>query len=145
MKSDDCQRYLEDPEANAGHLAECAECRTLFGESELPFEPKPLALDALPLAPWEGASHRAWPLVFAAIAISVLIAAALCMVAGISPMQIMQRGVSSMAGMRTFVTGAAEGVRNASRAAQVGFGIAVFGVNALLVVLLRKAPRGIDA
>jgi hypothetical protein len=59
-----CDHYLEDPEANAEHLRECESCRALFGGLEQrPVELRPIAHRELPLAPWEGAAHRAWPLV----------------------------------------------------------------------------------
>ena len=54
MKTPDCERYIEEPEANASHLATCDECRALFGANANVPAPK-IDVNALPLAPWEGA------------------------------------------------------------------------------------------
>ena len=79
MNRESCQRYLEDPEANASHLAECAECRALADGLVEDSIPPPsgqagrLSSTSLPLAPWEGAAHRSWPLVAAgALAVAVI-------------------------------------------------------------------------
>jgi len=143
MKTDSCLRYLEDPEANAGHLADCAECRALFGENEVPT--KPLSLDALPLAAWEGASHRAWPLVIGGTVVALIAAAILCFIAGMTPLQVIESSFKSVQAMRVFVLTSAGALREASRGAQLAFGAAFFAVNGVLVLLLRRSPRGIDA
>ena len=143
MKTESCQRYLEDPEANAGHLAECAECRALFAANDVPA--KPLALDALTLAPWEGASHRAWPLVLGGLIVAVLAAAVLCVVSGMTPLQVIESSFKSVQAMRTFVFTSADALRDASRGAQLAFAAAFIVVNGVLVALLRRSPRGIDA
>ena len=64
--NDDCQRALEDPEANAEHLRECAECRAVFDALGVEVDAKPLPVGEMPLASWEGASHRPWGLIGAA-------------------------------------------------------------------------------
>jgi hypothetical protein len=144
MKTESCLRYLEDPEANAGHLADCAECRALFGETD-DVPTKPLALDALPLAPWEGASHRAWPLVISGIVVALISAAVLCVVAGMTPLQVIERAFKSVQSMRAFVFTSADALREAPRGAQLAFAAAFIVVNGVLVALLRRSPRGIDA
>lgn len=143
MKTDSCLRYLEDPEANAGHLEECAECRALFGEHDVPV--KPLALDALPLAAWEGASHRAWPLVLAGFVVASIAAVVLCFIAGMTPLQVVERSFRSVQSMRAFVFTSADALREASRGAQIAFAAAFLVVNGVLFALLRRSPRGIDA
>ena len=50
-----------------------------------------------------------------------------------------------MQNARGFVSGAAIALREASLVVQVGFGLLFVAVNTALVVLLRRAPRGIDA
>ena len=146
MKTDSCLRYLEDPEANAGHLAECAECRALFGgDADVVVPAKPLALDALPLAPWEGASHRSWPLVLAGVVAALIAAAVLCVVAGMTPLHVVESSFKSVQAMRTFVFTSADALRDASRGAQIAFAAAFLVVNGVLVALLRRSPRGIDA
>ena len=133
--NDACQRFAEDPEGNAAHLRECAKCAAIYGGVQT----HALNVDALPLAPWEGAAYRAWPLVIG-VALAVLaIALALCAAAGISP----------------FLAIAIETQTQVSRAAFVYqklrplgpfvFAALFIAVNSLLVLLLRRAPRGIDA
>ena len=143
MKTESCLRYLEDPDANAGHLAECAECRALFGETDV--ATKPLSLSALPMAPWEGASHRAWPIVAVSAVAALAVAAILCFAAGLTPMQIVADVIASMQARRTTVMNLAGVVRDASPMAQVAFAASFLAVNGLLIALLRRAPRGIDA
>jgi hypothetical protein len=147
MTDDACQRYLEDPEANAGHLERCAECRAVNAAlaAKMDVDAAPISLDSLPLAPWEGSSHRAWPLVLGAAAAVIVIAFVLCDLAGISPMHVAETSLTSMEARRDLVRNATEWLRAAPTAMQVAFGVAFIVVNALLVVLLRRAPRGIDA
>lgn len=148
MTDEGCQRYLEDPEANAAHLQTCAECRAMSAAfaAKADIDPlPPIAVDALPLAPWEGAAHRPWPLVLGGTAVVVIIALALCDAAGMSPLHVAESSLASMDAIRSLLRRASQGLRAASIGAQIAFGVAFIIVNALLVVLLRRAPRGIDA
>jgi hypothetical protein len=147
MTDEGCQRYLEDPEANAAHLLTCAECRAVSAAlaAKADAEPRPIAVDALPLAPWEGAAHRPWPLVLGGTAIVVIIALALCDAAGMSPLHVAESSLASMDARRGLLRSATEWLRAAPLLMQVGFGVAFVVVNALLIVLLRRAPRGFDA
>jgi hypothetical protein len=142
-----CQRYLEDPEANAAHLQTCAECRAIAEAlaAKADVEPAPIAVDALPLAPWEGSSHRAWPLVLGASAVVTIVALALLDATGMSVRHVAESSLASIDSVRGLLRSASESLRAASRVAQVAFGAAFVIVNALLVMLLRRAPRGIDA
>jgi hypothetical protein len=143
----ECQRYLEDPEANAAHLQACAECRDISEALgvKADVESAPIDLNALPLAPWEGSSHRPWPLVLGASAVVIIIALALCDAAGMTPVHVAESSLTSMEAVRGFVDGATASLRTASLGWQVAFGAAFLIVNALLVVLLRRSPRGMDA
>lgn len=147
MTDDACKRYLEDPEANAAHLQTCAECRAMSAAlaAKTDVELPEIAVDKLPLAPWEGASHRPWPLVLGATAIVVAIALALAGAAGMSPRHLAESSLASMDAIRGLLRNAAESVRAASLGWQVVFGVAFVVFNGLLVILLRRAPRGIDA
>jgi RNA polymerase sigma factor (sigma-70 family) len=71
-----CEEYLQDPEANAAHVESCAECRAFEDDLALPIEVqhRPMSVDALPLASWEGASHRTWPLVGAGFVAALTLA-----------------------------------------------------------------------
>lgn len=148
MKSESCERYLADPEGNAAHLDECAECAALFGSQELPFEHKPIVVEALPLAPWEGASHRSWALVIGGALALLAIAAALFASAGVAPLSGIATAVGSgvppleVAKLLLQQVGAA--AQHAPAAWQIAVAVLFVAVNTLLWVLLRRAPKGID-
>lgn len=142
---DACQRYLEDPEGNPGHLEECAQCRELFDTLGLSVEERPVSVGSLPLAPWEGATYRPWPLVIGGALLLFGVAIGVCFWAGVSPQRVLQSSLSTMRNARGFVSTAAASLREASLAVQVGFGLLFVAVNTALVLLLRRAPRGIDA
>ena len=142
---DACQRYLEDPEASPGHLAECEQCRALFDTLGLSVEDRPVAVGTLPLAPWEGASHRPWPLVAGGALLLLVVAIGVCFWAGVPPLRIVQSSLSTMQNARGAISGAAAALREASLMWQIAFGLLFIAVNTALVLLLRRAPRGIDA
>lgn len=133
--NDDCQRYAEDPEGNAAHLAGCAKCRALYGGVAT----KAVTVDALPLAPWEGASYRAWPLVIGGALTVLAIALGLWAAAGISPALAIAIEAQTQASRAAIV------YQKLRPFGPVVFGVAFIVVNSLLVLLLRRAPRGIDA
>ncbi|MGZ5492899.1 MAG: hypothetical protein ACXW3E_05195 [Thermoanaerobaculia bacterium] len=146
MNREFCKQYLEDPEANASHLAECAACRA-FAESLQGSGLGPRAsvdVEALPLAAWEGASHRAWPLVAAGAIAVAAIAALLFMATGTSPMQILRGKVPSTDVVASFVRLFSGAVQNAPVAFQIVVAVLFVIVNAIFIALLRRAPRGID-
>jgi len=147
MNKDDCQRYLEDPEANAAHLRTCAKCNAeaMALAEKADVEAPSIDLNALPLAPWEGSSHRAWPLVLGTSAVVVIVALALLDAAGMSPLHVVEGSLTSMEAMRTQLNRLANSLRAASLGAQIAFALAFIVVNGLLIALLRRAPRGIDA
>lgn len=139
-----CEEYLQDPEAHAEHVVACEACRALGEELDVAIDVqhRPLNLDALPLAPWEGASHRTWPLVAAGLASVLILAVALCYAAG----------VASLSGIANAVMAAIPPVQPLVRALQLT-GSAIGGpivlvlflaINTILFLLLRRAPRGID-
>jgi hypothetical protein len=147
MTDQACENYLEDPEANAAHLRTCAKCNAeaIALAEQADVAPPSIDLDALPLAPWEGASHRAWPLVLGTAAVVAIVALALLDAAGMSPLHVAEGSLTSMEVLRTQLNRAATSLRSASLGAQVAFGVAFLIVNGLLIALLRRAPRGIDA
>jgi len=139
-----CEEYLQDPEAHADHVVSCDACRALGEELDDAIDVRhlPLSLDALPLAPWEGASHRTWPLVAAGFA-SVFILAVVLLYAA---------GVTSLSGIANAMISAMPPVQPVVRALQLT-GRAIGGpvvlvlflaINTILFLLLRRAPRGID-
>lgn len=149
-----CDDYLKDPEANAEHLASCASCRALdegvFDDLDQPIEiaSRPLNVDALPLASWEGASHRTWPLVAAGVFAVLVLATALFVAAGTSPVRGMARavvsGVTSFEAAASFFQLLGNGLHNAPPVVHVTVGVLFVVINTLLLLLLRRAPKGID-
>lgn len=148
-----CEDYFENPELNAAHLERCAECRTLHDAIEGDIdddviEPRPISVEALPLAAWEGASHRTWPLV-AAGALSVLsLAIVLFLAAGTPPLRgIAQAVTSNVTGFEAaskFISYFGSGIHSAPAHMHVIVGVLFVVINSLLYLLLRRAPKGID-
>lgn len=137
-----CDQYLEDPETHASHAQSCETCgaldEALNADDAIEVQPRPVRVDALPMAAWEGASHRTWPLVVAG-AVSVLILAVVLWVAtGLSPLATVTASVPPLSAILKMLqlTGRALG----------GPFVAVLFVviNSLLFLLLRRAPKGID-
>jgi hypothetical protein len=143
--NDACQRYLENPEANPEHARECASCRAVFDALGLEVQAKPIAIDELPLAPWEGAKHRPWGLVAAAAISVVALTVVFFALAGASPLSVLSSEMSRLEMMREIFRLASAAVRTAPLTWQVTIGVLFVVVNTILVLLLRRAPRGIDA
>ena len=145
----DCEKYLEDPDANAAHLATCAECRAvdeaLRASSALGLEPRAsVETNVLPLAPWEGAAYRSWPLVAAGAVAVAVIAALLFAATGTSPLDIIRGNVPSSHVIASMFRLAGGAVQNAPVSWQVGLAISFLVVNGIFIALLRRAPRGLD-
>jgi hypothetical protein len=147
MTDQGCEKYLEDPEANAAHLRMCAKCNAeaIALAEKADVASASIDLNALPLAPWEGSSHRAWPLVLGTAAVVAIVALALLDAAGMSPLHVVEGSLASVGVARTLLTRANEWLSAASTSWQIAFGAAFIIFNGLLIALLRRAPRGIDA
>lgn len=156
-----CQQFLDDPDRFAGHLEECADCRRAAAELEKldmviagnavgpETEFSRNLLDRLPLAPWEGAAHRAWTLVLAVASILVFGAAALFFLGGIPPLEGFRAAVT---GSTTPALGTFEAVgslppllAHLPTKFHLLLGIAFVLVNVVFIALLRRTPRGYDA
>jgi hypothetical protein len=144
MIDQDCRDYLENPDANATHLESCAQCRALFGQTSEDVAARGVSLEGLPLAPWEGAAHRAWPLVLLAAAAIIAIAIVLSIAAGIPPIRGAFSNMPSIEATTHALVLASEAVHNAPTGWHIAIGAAFVIVNSLLFLLLRRAPRGID-
>ena len=145
MKTDSCQRYLEEPERNASHLDTCAECRAFFAELEAPVTGQtPLQIRDLPLAPWEGASHRPWPLIAGGALAVLATAVALFAVSGASPAMVLRRLVPSMDLITSIIRLGGDAVQHAPTGLQIALVVSFFVVNTVFFLLLRRAPKGID-
>lgn len=132
----ECQKYLEDPEANAAHLAACDSCRELDASLRASgLAPRPSVVD-LPLASWEGASYRAWPFAVAALAVVGLLALLLFVMTGTSPAAFI--GDVPSAGVYVAT------LRHFGAAAPAFVVVLFVVVNALFFALLRRTPKGID-
>ena len=141
--TDRCQQYLEDPESHAAHLAECAKCRTMADALSQNLDLR-VRVDAMPLAPWEGASHRNWPLVIGVGLAVIAIAAAFFAAAGTTPLKIAGMNMPSADVLMSLARLTSGAIQNAPTSWQIGIAISFVVVNALFILLLRRAPRGID-
>lgn len=145
-----CEEYLEDPEHNAGHLESCALCRAMTEDldAEIEVQPRPLSVDALPMATWEGASHRPWALVAAGLSSVVILAIALFLAAGTPPLRGIARAVTSaftsFDAASKFFQLFGDGLHGAPAAVHVTIGVLFVLINTILFLLLRRAPKGID-
>ena len=135
-----CEEYLNDPEGNAAHLETCEICRAIEDDLGEPVavSPRPMNLDALPLAPWEGASHRTWPLVGAGIVATLTLLFVLSAAAGVSPVDAVSSSLPSLQALLTFLqlTGRAIGAPVIA--------VLFVVINTILFVLLRRSPKGAD-
>lgn len=136
--------FLQDPETNAAHLEQCAECRALIARLNAVISHEPIRVTDLPLAGWEGASYRSWGFVAASAMALLLATILLCHAAGVSPFKALSMD-ASLARWRGLLFELSSALRRAALGWQILFGCAVVAVNALLVLLLRRPPRGIDA
>src|SRR2546428_6433279 len=132
--NDACRRYIEDPEANAAHLQQCASCRALFEELNTSISDPGVQVRELPLAPWEGSGYRSWPLVIAGAAAVLIAALALCAAVGLSPLSAISMGIGSTAIARSSLLIAADAVPNASMIWQIAFGAPFLLVHTALVL-----------
>ncbi|GAC1438979.1 MAG: hypothetical protein NVSMB68_10650 [Thermoanaerobaculia bacterium] len=145
MNRERCQRYLEDPEANAAHLLECAGCRAIAeGLQTSDFPSATADVHDLPFAPWEGAAHRSWPLVLAGAVAVVLAVWVLFAATGTSPLTILHGRLPSAEVIASMGRLAGGAVRNAPVRWQVAIGVLFVVVNGILIALLRREPRGLD-
>lgn len=136
--------FLENPEANASHLDTCAECRAVFEHLNTPPVDGVIQVKELPLAAWEGAGYRPWAFVALCVLILLAVAVGISLAAGISPWSALTAD-RSIAQWRLVLTTLARELSKLALHWQILFACAVIAVNTLLVLLLRKPPRGIDA
>jgi hypothetical protein len=138
--NDACRRFAEDPEGNLAHLRECQACREIYASLDSPIDSRPLRVEELPMAPWEGADYRPWPLVIGGALALASIALGLCAAARISPLAAIEAG--ARLDWRGLIKLASEAVHPLG---PIGFSALFVVVNTALILLLRRPPRGIDA
>lgn len=145
MNRELCRTYLEDPESNQAHLAVCEECSAIFEQLDAHGGHEPVRMEHLPLASWEGATYRAWPLVAAAMVMVLSLTAALLAAAGASPFLVLGSALRESVPSFDLLLSFAGLARGVVESAPVFVIVSFLIVNALLVALLRRAPRGVDA
>ncbi len=148
-----CEDYFEDPEKHAAHLETCELCRALeqgMTDDELPVDVqhRPVRVEGLPMAAWEGASHRTWPLVAAGAASVLILAIVLFLAAGTPPLRGIARAVTSSVtsfeAASKFFQLFGNGLHGAPALVHVTIAILFVVINTILFLLLRRAPKGID-
>lgn len=159
MTDPHCREFRENPEAFGSHPESCGACaaiieevtdldRHIAAQSSVPDAPS-LALDSrtLPVAPWEGASERAWPLAVLGALALVFMAVILFLLSGVSPTDGFRAVLLSQLPRFELIELAAV-VGDGLRAAPLRVHLFIFSafvvVNVLFVRLLRRAPRGVD-
>ncbi len=156
----DCERYRNDPDADTAHIESCEECRALAQEIEaieqnvarLSLETKPdfrrQVSEKLPLAPWEGAPYRSWRLVVTVLVTLFILVSGAFMAAGVAPFYAARTLASRMLPLMSpgeLATSFSELIASAPASFHITIGILFVVVNLLLLVLLRRRPRGYDA
>ena len=160
MKNPECERWEDEPESFPLHPASCATCAAREAELariELAIEqtaPEPagslsaILTERLPVAPWEGAHARSWVMVFVSSALFAVAAGAAFAMLGLSPLEGFGEALRGVAqqGKAIFVATESMGafVRSAPRGFHIMVAVGVVLVNVLLVVMLRRGPRGYD-
>lgn len=145
MTPESCQRYLEDPEAHGAHPAECAACRAMFEELDAKLDGGSLRIETLPLAPWEEAGYRSWPLVAGGALAVLAIITAIFVVAGVSPSAVLSDAARSAVPSLDVVMSMLQLARGVVQNAPIAVLGLFLAVNAILIALLRRAPKGVDA
>jgi len=154
-----CLQFRENPEAYSSHPENCEACAATLEEvtdldrriatQVLLSDVSPIELDSrnLPVAPWEGASERAWPLAVLGALALVFMAVILFLLSGVSPTDGFQAVLmSQLPRFELFEVASVvgEGLRAAPLRVHLFILIAFVVVNVVFVRLLRRAPRGVD-
>ncbi|MBW3672000.1 MAG: hypothetical protein KY432_10070, partial [Acidobacteria bacterium] len=102
----------------------------------------------LPLAPWEEAHYRSWGLVIAVLATLLILATGAFLAAGVSPLRAVRTLGSSIVPLKNpweLATSFATLISGAPASFHLTVGILFVVVNVVLLVLLRRPPKGYDA
>lgn len=145
-----CEEYFQDPEAHGSHLETCALCRATIEELDADVETRPrrIDVDALPVAAWEGASHRPWALVAAGFGAVLMLAVGLFLAAGTPPLRgvakVAASSLTSFEGATRLFQLVGNGLHSAPAVVHVTIAVLFVSINTLLFLLLRRSPKGID-
>ncbi|MBW3563244.1 MAG: hypothetical protein KY459_00785 [Acidobacteria bacterium] len=151
-----CTFRPDSLEAETTHLSSCRECaaeiQTLeqversLGSTDV--EPlSPVLKERLPVAPWEGASHRAWLAPVAVGAMLMALAALVAAATGTNPLDMIAAMFRGAASSATEIPDVARSLGTLVSTAPLEFRAAVVAafivINGLFAVMLRRRPRGI--
>jgi hypothetical protein len=159
--NEECSRFMEDPDAHRDHVATCADCRAfleeeasiareLAGASAEPLRPLAASVTStLPLAPWEGAQHRAWGVAALGMIAVVALAAAAFLYGGVSPVAgFVSAARETLASQMSWIA-VVRVLPRLLHQAPVPFHLFVaagfIAANLTLYFLLRRSPKGYDA
>lgn len=147
MTEPGCEQYLEDPELHSAHLESCDECRRFSRALAGSAMHEPLVIDAMPMASWEGSAHQSWSLVAGGLLVLVAAIGALSMTLDLPPLEMFRRTFSfpPLSNMLGIAGKVGRALAQAPTALQIGGAAAFLITNLLLVLMLRRPPRGIDA
>lgn len=161
MTDSSCRQFRGDPEKFSTHPETCGSCAAILEEitefdrefasraaiSDVP-PLAPLDSRTLPIAQWEGAGERAWPLAVLGALALVFLAVMLFLLSGISPADGFRAALMSQLPRFELLEVASvvgEGLRTAPLRVHL-FILAGFTViNVIFVRMLRRAPRGVDS
>lgn len=156
-----CDDVRNDPAALPEHAVTCAACAAYLRDLDsfdarlraaipelAPSAAAPHA-EQLPVAPWEGATHRPWQLAFAALALFLAAATVLFIAAGHSPASGIAAAIEaadlSPQGALSLVTTIGDVVRHAPVVIHLLIALLFVTANVILLALLRRPTRGYDA
>jgi hypothetical protein len=161
MTDSSCRQFRGDPEAFSTHPESCVACAGILEEitqfdrefaahATLQGVPSLEPLDSrnLPIASWEGASERAWPLAVLGALALVFLAVILFLLSGISPAEGFRAALMSQLPrfeLFEIASVVGEGLRAAPLRVHVLILVGFTVINVIFLWLLRRAPRGVDA
>lgn len=160
MTSLGCRRWLDDPDAMEAHARECPACAARLRELDSvdrdlaavridPAGPIGTVMAArLPVAAWEGAEHRPWWLVFGVMTAVAILAGVAFLVVGLSPVGSLIDLGRALVGRFDAALSVARSMslilKSAPAAMHLLLAVAFLAINALLIAMLRRGPRGYD-
>lgn len=160
MSYGSCEEFASDPTRFALHTDDCAACRKLVedlesvdqmiaGESIDPRQGLVTRnVDVLPMASWEGADHKPWPVAVAVLALVGVAAAALFLLGGVAPLRGIADAVSqpfrAVSGLLHAAPVLGELMNRSPAGMRLLLLVAFAAVNIVLFRLLRRAPRGVE-
>ena len=157
----ECEQFMEDPEKYAAHAADCPECAAFLEEmqrvdaklAELSVPPRGDLSSRvgakLPVAPWEGATHRAWRPVVMVVTVIAALAVVFSIASGSSlwseTLGLLKVWMTGIGGGLSLLKTTPQMLAHTSMGVRITIVVLFVGINALFVAMLRRAPKGYDA